>query len=112
MKNILVSLSATVYALFSLSLNAQQVDRAAPFFLDEVSYDPRIPRPETVIGHPLGYRIARNDLLVTYMQAIAKSPANYCRRNRSYPRRTPYSWFDHYQPENHARDEIRAAHVA
>ncbi len=114
MKNILVSLSATVYALFSLSLNAQQVDRAAPFFLDEVSYDPRIPRPETVIGHPLGYRIARNDLLVTYMRTIAEiSPRITVEEIARTHEGRPILGLTITSPENHARiDEIRAAHVA
>ena len=114
MKSILVSLSATVYALFSLSLNAQQVDRAAPFYLDEVSYDPRVPRPETVIGHPLGYRIARNDLLVTYMRTIAEiSPRITVEEIARTHEGRPILGLTITSPENHARiDEIRAAHVA
>jgi len=41
--------------------------RDTPFYVEGIDYDPSIPTPESVIGHPLGHRIARNDLLVQYM---------------------------------------------
>ena len=40
MKNLLISLTATGFALFAFSSNAQQVGRADPFFADGGSYDP------------------------------------------------------------------------
>ena len=114
MKNLLISLTATSYALFAFSLNAQQVVRADPFFADGGSYDPSIPRPETVIGHPLGHRIARNDLLVAYMRTIANlSPRITVEDIARTHEGRPILSLTITSPENHARiDEIKAAHVA
>ena len=114
MKNLLISLTATSYALFSFSLNAQQVVRADPLFADGGSYDPSIPRPETVIGHPLGHRIARNDLLVAYMRTIANlSPRITVEDIARTHEGRPILSLTITSPENHARiDEIKAAHVA
>ena len=114
MKNLLISLTATGFALFALSSNAQQVERADPFFADGGSYDPNIPRPETVIGHPLGHRIARNDLLVAYMRTIANlSPRITVEDIALTHEGRPILGLTITSPENHARiDEIKAAHVA
>ena len=114
MKNLLISLTAAGFALFALSSNAQQVERADPFFADGVSYDPSIPRPETVIGHPLGHRIARNDLLVAYMRTIANlSPRITVEDIALTHEGRPILGLTITSPENHARiDEIKAAHVA
>ena len=114
MKNLLISLTAMGFALFALSSNAQQVERADPFFADGGSYDPSIPRPETVIGHPLGHRIARNDLLVAYMRTIANlSPRITVEDIALTHEGRPILGLTITSPENHARiDEIKAAHVA
>ena len=114
MKHLLISLTATVFALVAFSSNAQQVERADPFFADGGSYDPSIPRPETVIGHPLGHRIARNDLLVAYMRTIANlSPRITVEDIALTHEGRPILGLTITSPENHARiDEIKAAHVA
>ena len=114
MKSLLISLTAMGFALFTLSSNAQQVERADPFFADGGSYDPNIPRPETVIGHPLGHRIARNDLLVAYMRTIANlSPRITVEDIALTHEGRPILGLTITSPENHARiDEIKAAHVA
>ena len=114
MKNLFISLTATGFALFAFSSNAQQVERADPFFADGGSYDPSIPRPETVIGHPLGHRIARNDLLVAYMRTIANlSPRITVEDIALTHEGRPILGLTITSPENHARiDEIKAAHVA
>ena len=114
MKNLLISLTATSFALFAFSSNAQQVERADPFFADGGSYDPSIPRPETVIGHPLGHRIARNDLLVAYMRTIANlSPRITVEDIALTHEGRPILGLTITSPENHARiDEIKATHVA
>ena len=114
MKSLLISLTATGFALFAVSSNAQQVERADPFFADGGSYDPNIPRPETVIGHPLGHRIARNDLLVAYMRTIANlSPRITVEDIALTHEGRPILGLTITSPENHARiDEIKAAHVA
>ena len=114
MKNLLISLTATGFALFASSSNAQQVERADPFFADGGSYNPSIPRPETVIGHPLGHRIARNDLLVAYMRTIANlSPRITVEEIALTHEGRPILGLTITSPENHARiDEVKAAHVA
>ena len=114
MKNLLISLTTTSFALFAFSSNAQQVERADPFFADGGSFDPSIPRPETVIGHPLGHRIARNDLLVAYMRTIANlSPRITVEDIALTHEGRPILGLTITSPENHARiDEIKTAHVA
>jgi hypothetical protein len=104
---VLMSLLASPFAL-------SQVARDMPFYADSISFDPEIPRPEEVVGHPLGHRIARNDLLVRYMEMLAEMSPRVSSEVIAYTHeRRPIIGLTITSPENHARiDEIRAAHVA
>ena len=96
------------------AVQAQQVERDTPFYVPEVSFDPAIPLPETVIGHPLGHRLARNDLLVEYMRILAEISPRVEVEDLAYTHegRTILS-LTITSPANHSRiDNIRSAHVA
>jgi hypothetical protein len=104
---VLMSLLASSFALC-------QIARDTPFYADSTSFDSGIPRPEEVIGHPLGHRIARNDLLVRYMEMLAEMSPRVSSEVIAYTHeRRPIIGLTITSPENHARiDEIRLAHVA
>ena len=111
--------SGTRVLLLLLLLSASplvfaQPQRDTPFYVDTISYDPAIPLPESVVGHPLGHRIARNDLLVQYLRRLAElSPRITVETMALTHERRPILALTITSPENHARiDEIKAAHVA
>ena len=101
-------------ALICSPLAMAQLERSQPFYVDTVSYDPAIPLPESVIGHPLGHRIARNDLLVQYLRGIAELSPRISVETMAYTHeRRPILALTITSAANHARiDEIKAAHVA
>jgi hypothetical protein len=107
---VLTVLISSLASSFALS----QVARDTPFYSDSVSFDQTIPRPEEIIGHPLGHRIARNDLLVRYMETLAEISPRVSSEVIAYTHeRRPIIGLTITSPENHNRiDEIRAAHVA
>ncbi|MHC4109161.1 MAG: M14 family zinc carboxypeptidase, partial [Planctomycetota bacterium] len=51
----------------------QGSDEGAPPFVDPATLDPRIPAPESVIGHDVGETAVRYDDLVRYLRALADS---------------------------------------
>lgn len=114
MKTLFTYFSLLVLASFTLLAQGQQVDRDTPFYPPEITFDPDIPRPESVIGHPLGHRIARNDLLVQYMRRLAELSPRISAEEIAYTHEgRPILGLTITSPANHARiDEIRAAHVA
>ena len=108
-----LALATTLTLLVAQNVTAQ-VSRDTPFYVDSINYDPNIPRPETVIGHPLGHRIARNDLLVQYLRNIAELTPRITVETMAYTHEgRPILALTITSPENHARiDTIKAAHVA
>jgi len=91
-----------------------QPDRSEPFYVETVQFDDSIPRPQTVIGHPLGHRITRNDLLVQYLRGLAELSPRISEEVIAYTHEgRPILGLTITSPENHARiDEIRSAHLA
>jgi hypothetical protein len=114
MKTLFTYFSLLYLASFTLLVQGQQVDRDTPFYPAEITFDPDIPRPEAVIGHPLGHRIARNDLLVQYMRRLAELSPRITVEDIAYTHEgRPILGLTITSPANHARiDDIRAAHVA
>ena len=108
-----LALATTLTLLVAPNVTAQ-VSRDTPFYVDSINYDPNIPRPETVIGHPLGHRIARNDLLVQYLRIIAELTPRITVETMAYTHEgRPILALTITSPENHTRiDTIKAAHVA
>lgn len=114
MKN-LVSVLLLAWMLCSASVAmAQTPARATPFYPPEIDFDPEIPRPESVIGHPLGERIARNDLLVRYLRMLAEMSPRITVEDIAHTHEgRPILGLTITSPENHQRlDAIKAAHVA
>ena len=112
MKN-LVSVLLLVWMLCSVAV-AQTPARATPFYPPEIDFDPDIPLPESVIGHPLGERIARNDLLVRYLRTLAEVSPRVAVEDIAHTHEgRPILGLIITSPENHQRlDAIKAAHVA
>ena len=102
--------------LWSLShaLSAQQMDRATPFYPPGVTFDPAMPRPESVIGHPLGHRIARNDLLVQYLRTLAELSPRITVEDIAHTHEgRPILGLTITSEANHQRlEQIKAAHLA
>lgn len=88
--------------------------RETPFYVDSIEYDQSVPRPESAIGHPLGHRIARNDLLARYLLDLAELSPRITSEIIAYSHEgRPIVGLTITSEENHARlDEIKAAHVA
>lgn len=107
-------IATVLLALCPLTSAYGQVERDTPFYPENVSFDPSIPLPESVIGHPLGHRIARNDLLVRYLQTLAGLSPRITSEVMAYSHEgRPILALTITSPENHDRiDEIKAAHIA
>ena len=91
-----------------------QVYRDTPFYVEGITYDLSIPLPESIIGHPLGHRIARNDLLVQYMRTVAEMSDRITIETIAHSHEgRPILALTITSPENHRRiDEIKVAHLA
>ncbi|GGD77127.1 M14 family metallopeptidase [Lacimicrobium alkaliphilum] len=50
-----------------------QVESDLDYLPDTVSYDQAVPKPESVLGYPVGTWHVRHDQLVSYMRALAQS---------------------------------------
>lgn len=85
-----------------------------PMYPENIQFDTTIPKPETVIGHPLGHRIARNDLLTRYLTTIADKSDRITSEVIAYSHQNrPIVMLTITSPENHARiEDIRKAHLA
>ncbi|MED5411300.1 MAG: M14 family zinc carboxypeptidase [Pseudomonadota bacterium] len=107
-------LFASLLMVFAHSTGIAQEFRDTPFYVEGITYDSAIPRPESIIGHPLGHRIARNDLLVQYMLTIAEISDRITVETIAHTHEgRPILALTITAPENHNRiDEIKAAHLA
>lgn len=113
MRFLKIILPVAFLCLFTATSNAQDV-RGKSFYPDNVTYDPNIPKPEEIIGHPLGHRVARHDLLVQYMRTVAEKSdrVNVETIAKTHEGRD-ILMLTISSPENMARiDEIKADHVA
>ncbi|MFB3076700.1 MAG: M14 family zinc carboxypeptidase, partial [Lysobacterales bacterium] len=114
--------NTSMLVIFFLSMQVQlafgqangQPARTEPFYVDTIQYDESIPRPESFIGHPLGHRITRNDLLVQYLRSLAELSPRISDEVIAYTHEgRPILGLTITSPENHARiDAIKAAHLA
>ena len=106
-------ISSVFICSIALTANAQEL-RGKSFYPDDVNYNPNIPKPEDIIGHPLGHRVARHDLLLKYMRIVAeKSDRVNVETIAQTHEGRDILMLTISSPENMARiDEIKAAHVA
>ncbi len=111
----IVSLLITYVILFCTSATSiAQEMRTKSFYPDNVNYNTAIPKPEEFIGHPLGHRVARHDLLLSYMRALAeKSDRVMVETIAKTHEGRDILMLTISSPENLSRiDEIQEAHVA
>ncbi|MBT1063643.1 peptidase M14 [Bowmanella sp. Y26] len=100
-------------SVFCLSVQADVRDTQA-FYPQDVGFNPDIPTPEAFLGHPLGERMARNDLMVAYLKLLAEKSdrIQYEVIAHSHEKR-PIVTLTISSPENLARlEQIRSAHLA
>ena len=112
---ILFSVIASLVLVVSAGVGAQaQTARDKSFYPQDVTYDPAIPTPKAFIGHELGYRITRNDLLVQYLLKLAEVSDRVSSEIIAYSHeKRPIVTLTITAPENHDRlEEIRQAHLA
>ena len=103
---------ATVMAFSFLMLSAQT--DLSYYLPSDIQYNPDIPTPEPVIGHPVCEWHLTHDKLVFYLQELASlsGRVTYEEYARSHENR-PLFHLVITSPENHARlEEIRKEHVA
>jgi len=110
MKHILLLL-----LLLSTGLSAQDTeDLNLNYYLpSDVSYDPDIPTPRSVIGHEVGQWHVTHDKLVTYMQKLAQASDRIAIQDRgtTYEGR-PILLLTITSPQNHKRlEDIRQQHL-
>lgn len=100
----------SVMVLLNLNLFAQ---KTLNYYLpSDISYDPSVPTPESVIGHQVGEWLVTHDKLVQYMKAIAESSnrAVLQEYGHTYENR-PLLHLIFTSPENHKKiNQIKAEH--
>jgi len=77
-------------------------------------YNPSIPAPESVIGHELGDKPVRHDMLVRYLREVAARSDRLSIETIGYSHEgRPIEFLIATSPDNHARlEDIRQAHLA
>ena len=98
----------------SMAVTAQDYRVDLDYYLpDNVTYDPSIPTPKSVIGHEVGDWHVTHDKLIYYMQAVAAASDRVTIENRGTTfEGRPLLLLTVTSPQNHARlDQIRKDHV-
>ncbi|MBC2839917.1 M14 family metallopeptidase [Robiginitalea sp. SC105] len=112
MKQLATLITATLLTL-STTL-AQEVPGLDYYLPSNISYNPDIPTPESVVGHQVGEWHITHDKLVQYMQTLASVSDRITieDRGKTYEDR-PLLLLTITAPENHNRlEEIRRQHLA
>ena len=111
----LLALAAITHCLLPCASADERVRAAdAEMFPADVRYDPSIPTPENVLGHPLGSAPVRHHELVDYLRMVAERSDRMNVEVIGYSHeRRPILFLVVTSPQNHARiDELKAQHVA
>jgi len=89
-------------------------DADVDMFPTDVTYDPAIPTPESILGHKLGLEPVRHHKLVEYVTTVANLSDRMSIEVIGYTHeRRPILFVVATSEENHARlDDIKAQHVA
>lgn len=100
--------------LFAFSALAQSVPGLEYYLPSEITYDPSIPTPESVLGHQVGEWHVTHDKLVQYMQVLAQASERIHIENRgSTFEGRPLLLLTITSPENHRQlEQIRQQHLA
>ncbi|MDG1572326.1 M14 family metallopeptidase [Robiginitalea sp. M366] len=93
---------------------AQETPGLEYYLPQQISYNPDIPTPESVIGHQVGQWHVTHDKLVQYITALAAASDRMVLENRGTTfEGRPLLLLKVTAPENHTRlDEIRQNHLA
>lgn len=103
-----------VFLFFFISIHAQDYRVDLDYYLpDDVSYNPAIPTPKSVIGHEVGDWHITHDKLAQYMYALAEASDRITIENRGTTfEGRPILLLTITSPANHANiDKIRSDHV-
>ncbi len=112
-KIIIVAFLAFAKAVFPQQSPTQNEPTMAYYLPTEVTYDPKIPTPQQVLGYIPGEWHVSHDQIVNYMNVIAASTDRITIENRgkTYEGR-PLLLLTVTSPANHSRiDEIRQSHL-
>lgn len=112
MRNYLLLLTSLLVSSFAIAQDYQvDLDYYLP---DDVTYNPNIPTPKSVIGHEVGDWHVTHDKLAFYMQAVAAASDRVTIENRggTYEGR-PLLLLTITSPENHSNiEQIRKDHLS
>ncbi|MDC7999229.1 M14 family metallopeptidase [Gilvibacter sediminis] len=111
----MLRIAFSLAVFFSLTAAAQDYQVDLNYYLpSDVTYDPNIPTPESVIGHQVGDWHITHDKLAMYMQALAAASDRITIESRGTTfEGRPILLLTVTSPENHSRiDQIQAAHMA
>lgn len=110
----IITLAVIFNLLFSVHSIGQEVPGLDYYLPGNISYNPSIPTPESVIGHQVGEWHITHDKLVQYMYALEQASERIHIENRGFTfEGRPLLLLTVTSPENHARlEEIRKEHVA
>lgn len=104
-----------LFLLFASSVTlAQDYQVDLDYYLpDDVTYNPNIPTPKSIIGHEVGDWHVTHDKLVYYMQAVAAASDRITIENRGTTfEGRPLLLLTITSPENHSKiDQIRKDHL-
>ncbi|MBT1451439.1 peptidase M14 [Glaciecola sp. XM2] len=94
--------------------HANAVDSDLDYLPANQNYDPAIPKPEAVLGYPVGTWHVRHDQLVAYMKALAEASDRVTFEVTGYTHeQRPLVLLTITSPENHANvEQMREAHLA
>ena len=100
----------TIFLFIIPGLNAQTIGYFQP---DNVTYNPDIPTPVSVIGHELGEQPVRHDIMVQYLREIAELSDRLTIETIGYSYEgRPIEFLVATSPDNHDRmDQIRETHL-
>jgi len=99
--------------LTSFAFSANSQTPLSYYLPDEITYNPQIPTPQSVIGHEVGDWHVTHDRLVNYMYALDKASDRISLEVVGYTYETrPLLLLTITSPKNHQRlEEIRLQHV-
>jgi len=97
--------------VFAFPAAAKPLDYFTP---ENVTYDAAVPTPESVIGHELGEKPVRHDMMVRFLRAAAEASDRLSIETIGYSHEgRPIEFLVATAPENHDRlEEIRRQHRA
>ncbi len=103
-----------LFGLIYFSVNAQTQTDLSYYLPQDISYDTRIPTPESVVGHQVGEWHITHDKLIQYMKALANASNRITLEDRGVTfEDRPLPLLTITSPKNHNNIEsIRTNHIS